>query len=282
MQRRRAGTWTALLVALALLTPAPAGAQPPRDDAAGFPLADLIRPDPEDEGPVTPEEERELLQFARKHVPFVHGALAEMREASPERYRFRLETAAPRLRQLRRIFDREPALGRRILRYAENQQRIRTARRIWDESEERTPVLRRRLAAEVRPLMAENLRIELDVLDDRIRELTGERERAVDSEFRRLTREDADPAAQPDDVRELLRRYRASSDDAERAGLADRIREIGAQRVDDEVRLLRERAERMRSEAPREVDRRVGRAMDDRPEGERVRDRRPDRGPRRP
>lgn len=260
---------------------------PPRDPRGPgpFPLAELIRPAPEDEGPLEAGEQEELLAFAEQRVPAVYEALRRMQEDAPQRFSERMQRVAPRLRQLKRIFERNPALGRRIVRYAENQQRMHTARRIVEQGE-RSPAMRRRLAAELRPLMAENLRIEMAVLNDRIDDLSTRRDEAIEAELRRLTGEGHDWANEPAEVRQLLRRFRAADDDAEREAILAELRRVGAERVDGEIAHLRERLEAMRTNAPVEVDRRMRRILEppgrDRPPPHRQPDGRPPRGSRPP
>lgn len=265
-----------LLVVAACAAPALAQPRiPGGPEFGGFPGAELLRPLPEDEGPLQPGEADELIEFARRNVPFVHRALRRMEDSAPDEFERRLERAAPRLRQLKRIFDRNPQLGERIVRFAENQQRIRIAKRNWDEGD-RSPALRQRVMQEVRPLLAENMRIEQDVLRERLDDLTSRREVQIDREVERLTADGLDPADVPADVRELLRKYRDAATDADRDALRRQLRRVGAERIDSEISALRERVNRMRNNAAREVDRRVGRFFDSPPHD---RPPRPDRPP---
>jgi hypothetical protein len=272
-----------LLVVAACAASASAQPRPPGGpEFGGFPGAELLRPLPEDEGPLQPGEADELFEFARRNVPFVHRALRRMEDLAPDEFEHRLQRAAPRLRQLKRIFDRNPQLGERIVRFAENQQRIRFAKRNWDEGE-RSPALRQRLTQEIRPLFAENLRIEQDVLRERLDDLTARREVQIDREVERLTADGFDPADVPADVRELLRKYRDAATESELDAARRELRRVGENRIDSEISMLRERVNRVRNDAAREVDRRVGRFFDapppDRPP---PRDRPPNDAPRRP
>lgn len=272
-----------LLVVAACAASASAQPRPPGGpEFGGFPGAELLRPLPEDEGPLQPGEADELFEFARRNVPFVHRALRRMEDLAPDEFEHRLQRAAPRLRQLKRIFDRNPQLGERIVRFAENQQRIRFAKRNWDEGE-RSPALRQRLTQEIRPLFAENLRIEQDVLRERLDDLTARREVQIDREVERLTADGFDPADVPADVRELLRKYRDAATESELDAARRELRRVGENRIDSEISMLRERVNRVCNDAAREVDRRVGRFFDapppDRPP---PRDRPPNDAPRRP
>lgn len=267
---------------------AAASAQPPHGRGMGpFPGDELLRPLPEDEGPLEPGEQEALTEFAARHVPFIHRALHRVQRFSPQAYQERLERVAPRLRRLQRIFERNTQLGEKIVRYAENQQRIHHARRAWTDGEP-PPVMRRRLMQEIRPLLAENLRIEMAVLEDRVEELTQTREERIELLLARMTDETLDLAAVPDEARELLQRYREAEAESEQEALLEELRRLAAERIDGEIEVLHHRIEHLRVDAPNEVDRRIERVMqgfrETPPPGRGWRDgeRRPDRRPRRP
>ncbi len=247
----------------------------PRDDRAGpprdggrrpgwqfgrFPGANLFRPSPEDEGPLTPDERRELVNFVRKRAPGIHRSLKQLYQRDPEAFEQRLQDAAPRLRQLRRIYRRDPQLGRNIIRHAENLQRIQRARRAWPECEQ-DPKQRRRIYNAARRLLAENVRIETAVLDHVLLELERRREDRIEAEFERLVSPDADLAGEPPELRNVVRRLRGAQTDDGLQWLEDELREMCSQRMDREIAGLCNRVTRLRANAVEEVDRRMNRLI---------------------
>ena len=227
----------------------------PGFDAGRLPLSELLRPLPEDQGPLTDAERRALLRLLRLHAPQLHRDLIRLQRRDPAAFAQRFEEAAPRLRQLRRLCARDPALARSVLRHAENLQRLRRARAAWAASAER-PQLRRRIQAQVRRLIARNLRIEAAVLDDRLRQLSEQRQERIDAWLARLEADELERAAEPPAVRELVARWLATESDEERAALTARLRRIAGDRLDREVNRLSRRLERLRKDAETEVDRR--------------------------
>lgn len=253
----------------------PGGERRPGLRLGHFPGGHLFRPLPEDQGPLTPDEQRELVSFLRKHAPNMHLRLREIRARDPAAFDEHLQDAAPRLRVLRRIFARDPQLGRNVLRHAENLRRIHRARRAWRKSEP-DPQARRRIYAAIRRMTAENVRIETAVLDDQALELERQRDGRIEAEFERLVSADADLAEEPPEVRELVERLQAAQEDEDLEWLYDKLRQICSERMDREVARLRNRAERLRTNAVGEVDRRLQRLtrLDEREPGDYARPKR--------
>jgi hypothetical protein len=222
-----------------------------------LPGANLFRPLPEDEGPLTAEERVELMDFLHTHVPKVHGWLEQLRERDPAAFDERLQAAAPRLRQLRRIFERDPQLGQNLVRYSENKHHIWRAQWAWRRSAD--PEERRQILDSVRRWTAENLRIETAVLEDRANELERQREERVAAEVARWQSDDFDWAGESEEVRELVGAWRAAETDDDRAALAGELRRISSERIDHDITRLRDRAARSRENAVDEVDRRMQR-----------------------
>jgi len=224
-------------------------------------LGSPLQPAPVDLGPLRPGEERQLMQFARQRLPAVARMLNEFRQ-SPPRLRAQLERIAPRLRQLRRLFDENPQLADRLVRHIENMELIKRARRMLDKPPgEADPQLRQQILDEVRRRFTENLRIETQALEERAAELEQRREEVIQHELQRITSDRFDAAAEPPPVRELLTRLADTTDAAEREAVLQRVRQLCAQRVDNHIRRMREAAARNRADASAEVDRRVERFL---------------------
>lgn len=236
--------------------------QPPRGEhhrGAWFgrlPGAHLFRPLPEDQGPLTPEEQQQLLEFIGQHAPELYGSLERLRTKNPNAFEQRLQKALPHLRRLRRIFERDPELGRSVMRHSENVQRLRRARRAWlDSVADRAA--RRGIEDVMRRTVAENVAIETAVLEDQVRELDLRRDARIAAEFERLMSEDIDLASEPPEIRELLRRLHDAQWKGELEWLEDDLWLVCAARMDREVRALQGRVERMRADTAAEVDRRI-------------------------
>ena len=229
-----------------------------------LPGAHLFRPLPEDQGPLRAEEQQELLSFIRQHMPKTHDSLKRVRQDDPAAFRQRLQKAAPPLRRLRRIFERDPELGQSVIQHSENVQRLRRARRAWLESEQGRQA-RRGIEDVMRRTVAENVEIEIAVLDDQVRELDWRRKARIAAEFERLTLPDADLAGEPPEVRDLVRHVHEAQLKGELEWLEDELWLVCAGRMDREVRALQERVERSRANAAEQVDRRMQR-LTSRPE----------------
>ena len=230
----------------------------PRSFLDGFPGARLFRPLPEDYRPLDEQEQRSIEEFIRQHAPGLYRQLRKLQRENPERFKQRLDESAPRLRALRRVFQRDPVLGRAILRYAENRQKLARARQIWRQAAIAPDTLRR-LRGAIRRLMADNLRIERDVLNDHLAQLQTHRKERVQHELDRLADPDTDLAAESPEIRELAAELRAARNDEERAALRAQLTPLVEHSIDTEIKRIYRRVTRMREHAGEEVDRRVKR-----------------------
>ncbi len=230
----------------------------PRPFLDGLPGARLFRPRPEDFRPLDEQERESIQQFIRKYAPDLHRQLRKLQRENPERFKQRLDESAPRLRALRRIFERDPALGRAILRYAENYQRLMRARRLWRQ-DTITPDVRRRLRAAVRRLAADNLRIERDVLNDHLTQLQAHRQDRLERELQRLADPTTDLSGESPEIRDLAEQLRQAVTEKERATLRAQLAPLVERSIDEEIERTYRRVKRMREHAPEEVDRRVKR-----------------------
>ncbi|GAG33379.1 unnamed protein product, partial [marine sediment metagenome] len=79
-----------------------------------LPGAHLFRPLPSDQGPLSADEQQQLIDFIRQHAPKMHSSLTRLQQKDPAGFERRLQKAAPLLRRLRRIFERDAQLGRNI------------------------------------------------------------------------------------------------------------------------------------------------------------------------
>ena len=225
---------------------------------AAFPGSGLFRPMPGDEGPLTPEERAELIEFVRLRVPRVYATLKEVRERDPDAFEAVLQEKAPRLRQLRRIYEHSPDLGRKLIRHADNLQQIHQARRALRETED-DPAWHDEIEASTRQLVSKNLRIEIQVLTGLADLLDEQREERIAAEVERLRAADVTLADEPNDVRELVLLLDMAPQESERAVIEARLWDVCSQRMDEEVTRLRRHAQRLQENAADEIERRMQR-----------------------
>lgn len=220
----------------------------------------LIRPTARDFGPLAPGEGEELLTFARDNVPMIHRFLVRLQARDPARFDEALTEAAPRLRQLQRLFRERPQIAARFVEHVNNMEAIRRGARLFAESGD-NPVARQRAEADVRRRVAENLMIERDLLLDHANELEERLGAAAAEEFVRLTSPDADLAPEPPPVRDAVRRILEESDDIVRAEEADALRRMIERRLQGEIDRVRNRALELRARREQEVDVRTERIL---------------------
>jgi hypothetical protein len=223
----------------------------------------LFRPSPEDQGPLRPGEEDELLAFAQEHAPWLYGVMSTLKQRNPQRLRERLSEFAPRLRHLRRVYAESPRLGAIVQAYAANlfevQRGVRALRQAPADSASHASDRQ-----ELRKLVAENVRLESDALDALAAEVEDHRAERVADRMSYLLGDDADLAAEPERLRELVAAVRAAGDDAERKRARNQLREAVGHEVALEIRALRERSARRRQDVTVEVDRRMQRLLAER------------------
>ena len=255
--------------------PCPAGAETPARDDDGVPPGEprrhggpgwgrdfvtrWFRPAAEDRGPLKPGEDAELLAFAQEHMPRLHEALAALRTANPQLFQRKLGENAPRLRHLRRVFQASPELGQLIRKYSENQFELqRLARQLRPRPGSEAAA--ERVVQEARPLVAENVQIEIEALELLQKQLQEHRAVRIAARMRYLQDRGADLAAEPEWVQQLVERWRAAGgSDSERAAAAAELRAGIERQVEAEIAAAGERAAEMRERGAAEVDARLER-----------------------
>lgn len=218
----------------------------------------LLRPSPEDQGPLRPGEEDELLAFAREHMPRFYQLMDGVRQRSPERFRERLAEQAPRLRHLKRVFEYSPRVGRSIQAHAENLFKIHREARAWRAAAPESPERERALQA-IRPLVAENVRLEADALDGLADALAARRDTRIEERVAYLTGDQADLSAGPEKLRLLVAAFQSAAAGSERDAAREQLRGAVAAQLNEELATLRQRATDMRTRADQEVDERMQR-----------------------
>ena len=226
----------------------------------------LFGVEPEDQGPLQPGEEEELLEFAREHMPRLARAMQWVHDRNPERFRERMAQYAPRLRHLRRIYAENPRVGDVVRQYAENLVEIERGVRNVRGAPTSSPSFQRDVQS-IRGLVARNVGLEGDALEALASEMDSHRGERIELRVAYVTGADADLAASPPALRELVAAYQAATTDADRSAQRDAVRAEVARQIGVEIDALRERVARIRQHAGEEVDRRMERLLDKRGPG---------------
>jgi hypothetical protein len=237
----------------------PRGEGPP-----GGAIESLIRPAPGDARPVSPDEQEALWEFARRELPgpmVRHMQRLQQRDPAAFQERFARQMA-PRLRWLRRVFARDPELGRAFVAHT---RLMHDARRLAEQ-------LRRpaddwaehaRAHDSLRSLVAESLRIEVRILRTQAHVRRETREQEIELGLASVTADEADLMDWPPDVRDVVAQWTHAADEDERVRLREILRGLVARRVDNDIIWLEQRAERLEREGAQEVDLRVRRLVED-------------------
>jgi hypothetical protein len=240
------------------LSAAPASTQaaqrhgPGRPDIA--PARRLFEPLPEDHGPLAAGEADELLAFAEAHLPRIHAILARLKAHSPARFETALAEHAPRLRQLRRIYERDAQLGEIIRDHAENMMEVLRLAHTLKQQAGGPP------AADVEPLrkvVAINMGLEADALARVASDLEANREQRIAQRVSQALSPDANAAEQREPLTGLVATYKAAQTEPEREAARAQLRAFFGRQVANEIQRLRERSAQLRSEVDTQVDRRV-------------------------
>jgi hypothetical protein len=214
-----------------------------------------LNPDELDRRPLEDGEAPRLMEFARGRFAEVHQRLEQTERRNPEEFRQQLQRFAPRLRFLKRLEQEHPRLARIMMQRIGNEQRIQRYRRAWDNA---PPETRRRILREARERIAENLRLESDVLRLQAERVRESREQRVERWFQHLVKPGSDLAHEPPAVRELVEGIHAAPADS-RATLEGELRDYVGAELDDELAAIEERLRRRDEMRAEEVDMRLRR-----------------------
>lgn len=233
--------------------------RPGRDPLQRFARRSGIRgdltPDELDHRPLDEGEAPQLMEFARGHFPEVHQRLEQMARRNPEEFRRQLQRFAPRLRFIKRLQQEHPRLARIMLARIDNEQRIQRYRRAWDNADAPT---RRRILREARERIADNLRLESEVLRLRVQRVRESLEQRVERWFAHLVKPGSDLADEPPAIREQVDRIHAAPAE-QRPALEDDLRDRIAAEMEDELAAIEERLRHRDERRAEEVDQRVRR-----------------------
>ena len=231
-----------------------------QDKAAGSWSRNLLEPSPDDRGPLLPGEEQELRKFVDDELPVFARLLRRVEQDNPSAFRRHLPRLVPRLRHLRRIHTESPELARTVAGHAANLLRLKMLQLRWRQAD---PDQRRPLERQMRHCLTENVRLEAAAIEQWANELETNRDERVADELASLTKEGADLASEPPDVRSRVDELAFATTDAKRTELEGQLTKTLERRLDWKIRAMRKRAARLRDGAPEEVDRRLEQMLGD-------------------
>lgn len=217
-------------------------------------------PRDEDRAPLQPGEEEALFRFVRQNMPTVHQRMRMMRQRDPEGFERRLQRFAPRIRQLKRIYDQNPDLARAIVTHAHNLQMMKRAVRLWRAGAP-GPRQRDRLRAELRERIERNLRLEAGALERRLQQRRATRDVAIDSEVAWLSRPDANVEREPTPIRAAVEAVRDAATPEEINAAQSTLRASVARRVDARTDRLARQIACMRDHADDIIEARLRRLL---------------------
>lgn len=224
----------------------------------------LFRLLPEDRRPLAPGEDEELLAFVRQNMPRLAEALERLRERDPERFRARLTEQAPRLRHLRRIHELSPRLSEIVRQHAENMLQVHRALRSLRRAAPTTPEAAL-VEQEIRQRLTDSVRLEIEALTVMAAALEQHQAERVAERTASWLADDADLTDAPDEARTAVAAYREAATDAARDAARATLEQAATAQVANEIAGLRGQAQRMETNVPAEVDRRLTELREPRP-----------------
>ncbi|MFH1748928.1 MAG: hypothetical protein ABIG44_17995 [Planctomycetota bacterium] len=219
----------------------------------------IFRPTKEDYGPLREGEEAELREFLQTEMPRLQRLLARVKDHNAQEFERNLHRLIPRLRQLRRIHARDPELATLIGEHSEHLFRAGMLRRAWQDADEET---RDELENQIRAELAAALRSEVQALKRWAQYLEDTRAEHIQERVEALLAEDADLSPEPERLRTQVDALRAEVDSARRLELITELTQMVGVQLDREIEGLRQHAQKMKTEAREEVDRRVQRWLE--------------------
>ncbi len=215
----------------------------------------LFTPTPEDRGPLEPGEEETLLAFAREHAPRIHFLMQRIKQRDPDRFAAELEEHAPRLRQLKRLFELDPQLARLVKSHAENRFRARRLIRVLHRAPEDSARYQEATRL-MRNLLAENVELEINALETLAEQIDKQAEKRAMARLELVLDDEEVLAQAPRPVQELVREMQDVAANGGSENLRHRLLSMLRRQIADDAQQMRTRAAAMAEDLDGEVDRR--------------------------
>ena len=223
----------------------------------------LFRPLPSEEGPLAEGEFDELLGFADEKIPRLANLLRARsphgRGGGPPRGLAR--ELIPALRQLRRIFAEDPALGELHRRHWTNFVDLRRLRHAYQRTDD--VAVRTQVENQARTIFADMIAVELKVAEHELSRRQADADAVASARVEMLLQSKAEPAAEPPPIRDLLREYREAETDSIRTRLRAHLRDKVARAIELETKQLGRLVDHLKRDPPAEVDWRIERFISD-------------------
>jgi hypothetical protein len=142
------------------------------------------RPGPEAVDNLSPEQTRELLDFAARHFPRVHERLLRARESEPATFQGTLRRAAGMLLHLQEMEKRNPVLAEKMIAQQKVEMKILELRRVYKAASSNAE--RERLQQALRGELETRFTLRLERLKAEVEDLR----RRLDEQTRRLTEQE--------------------------------------------------------------------------------------------
>lgn len=241
--------------------PGPPGSGPAAGPGDLLPAGPMWRPGPDDFGPLRPGEREQLMDFARREMPGLFRLLRRFEQQDPNAFEVRFQRGAPRLRFLRRMFERDVQLARDTIRHSEKFQELRRAGEAFRDNAGNA-ARQRRARVEAQRSAADLVQLKIKVLEARAAWWSRHRDFDLDKAIRLMTAPGAPLAAHPPDLRRKIEAVRKAPDDSARETARADLRSALLERVDDQIAAFREQAAALRADAAREADRLAQESLD--------------------
>lgn len=219
--------------------------------------ARLLRPSPEDEGPLAEGEAETLMAFAAEYMPELHERLSRAQSDRPEAFERRFQFFAPRLRHFRRVQEQRPELFDALLEHSRLMLRMERFRGEWRRVD--SPPAERRFRQRVREFIAEKFDLETRFVEADVTARRARSDAFIDALVERaLTSERAERL--PPELREAVADY-ADADETRQEEIRATLRAFVAERFEEELSQDEAHLQRRRENAPRFVDGELDRMM---------------------
>jgi len=209
-----------------------------------------------DFAPADAQEREALLEFAKERLPRIGRALERLKRWRPAAFEQRIQDAAPRLRQLQRIYAFDEEVGDAVTRHAVLFRRVHEAHRAYHRARDADPVKEAQALGALRAALAKIAELETLILEKQVASLEATRDDRIETRVDSVLSGRPPAAALPPEIRELVERH-AQADETEQDAIRAALRALASKRELEEEAAWRERLEYLKAQPAAVVDRRL-------------------------
>jgi hypothetical protein len=221
-----------------------------------LPLHELFPARESDFAAVDAEERAELLAFAKERLPRIGRALERLKRWRPAAFERRIQDAAPRLRQLQRIYAFDEEVGDAVTRHAVLFRRVHEAHRAYHRAHDEDPVKEAQALGALRAALAKIAELETLILEKQVASLEATRDERIAARVDSMLGGRPPAAALPPEIRDLVERH-ATADASEQEAIRAELTARATEHELDEEAAWRERLEYLKAQPTDVVDRRL-------------------------